>query len=42
MNPDKIPLKILDVWLKLWADEGFEIYWKLSPRWGWNKGDRER
>jgi hypothetical protein len=33
MRPDRVPEKVLDVFLELWADEGFEAYWKVTPRW---------
>jgi len=34
MKPDRTPLKIVDVLMELWADEGFDLYWKVSPKWG--------
>jgi len=31
MKPERIPNEILELFLELWADEGFEIYWKVKP-----------
>ena len=29
MKPERIPREILQAFLQLWADEGFEAYWKV-------------
>jgi hypothetical protein len=34
MRLERIPIEIIELFLELWADEGFEFYWKLSPGWG--------
>lgn len=34
MKPDGVPREILRIFLQLWADEGFDAYWKVSAWWG--------
>lgn len=34
MKPDRVPREVLATWLQVWADEGFEEYWKVPTRWG--------
>jgi len=33
MEPDRIPKKVRDVFFDLWAREGFDLYWKVTPTW---------
>jgi hypothetical protein len=32
MKPERIPSRIAYKFLDLWADEGWELYWKVTPR----------
>jgi hypothetical protein len=34
MKPERIPSKILNIFIELWADEGFDLYWKVSCHYG--------